>query len=83
MDKENRMNPEEADQCTRGKMQGLARFIDGELPSNWGFVIMAFPFGDSLGRMNYVSNGNRDDVVAAMKEFIKKTEAQWGKHIQE
>ena len=77
------MTPEEADRYTRRKMQGLARFIKEELPPDWGFVLMTFPFGDPPSRMNYVSNGKREDIIPGLKEFIQRTEDQWSKHIQE
>ena len=83
MDKENNMTLEEADQYTRRKMQGLARFVREELPSGWGFVLMAFPFGYPPGRSNYVSNCKREDVIPVLKDFIKRTEGQWGKHLDE
>ena len=76
------MSREEADQYTRRKMQGLARFVKDELPPGWGFVLMVFPFGEPPGRMNYVSNGKREDVVPAMKEFIQRTEGTWGDDIE-
>ena len=82
MNNGNEMPPEEADQYTRRKMQGLARFVKEELPPGWGFVLMAFPFGEPPGRMNYVSNGKREDVIPAMKEFIQRTEGAWGSHIE-
>ena len=61
------------------KMQELAQYVKRELPAGWGFVIMAFPFGEG-GRLNYVSNGNREDVVKALYEFIEKTEGHYGEH---
>ena len=82
MDKNKCMSLEEADQYTQRKMQGLARYVKTELPRGWGFVIMAFPFNEPLSRMNYVSNGRREDIIPALKEFIKKTEDGWGKHIE-
>lgn len=42
-----------------------------------GFVIMVFPFGDTEGRCNYMSNGaDRKDVVTLMKEMIARFEGQ-------
>ena len=60
-------------------MQELARNIQKKLGKEMGFALLAFDFGDG-GRMNYVSNGEREDVVEAMKEFIKKTDGNWGTH---
>lgn len=42
-----------------------------------GFVLLVFPFNESDGRCNYISNGaNRDDIVVMMKEQIKRFEGQ-------
>lgn len=63
----------------RRDMQSLARHIDNQLPFGWGFVLLAFPFGAD-GRMNYVANGKREDVVRVMYEFIEATKEQWAEH---
>ena len=39
-----------------------------------GFVLLAFKFGTE-GRVNYISNANRADTLAAMKEFIARAES--------
>src|SRR3954469_6706776 len=40
-----------------------------------GFVLMVFPFGDTSGRCNYISNGaDRRDIVVLMKEMIARFE---------
>jgi len=64
------------------KMNDLARFLDrtfnGDLRGHKrknGFVLMVFPFGDE-GRCNYISNGNRADVVTLLKEQIARFESQ-------
>lgn len=42
-----------------------------------GFVLLVFPFGDTPGRCNYISNGaDRGDIVVMMKEQIKRFEGQ-------
>jgi len=42
-----------------------------------GFVLLVFPFGEGEGRCNYISNGaSRRDIVAMMKEQIKRFEGQ-------
>lgn len=70
---------EEEDAKVKGDMQKLARFLDLQLPYGWGFVFLAFPFGEG-GRMNYVANADRPDVVRAMYEFIEATKEQWAEH---
>lgn len=54
----------------REKMLALARVL-GEEFDGYGFTLLVFDFGDK-GRMNYVSNARREDVLAAMQEFIAK-----------
>lgn len=34
-----------------------------------GFTLLVFDYGNN-GRMNYLSSANREDMIAAMKEFI-------------
>ena len=60
----------------------LANMVDNALPDNMGFCLMVFPFG-SEGRLQYVSNGNREDVVKALKEWIATvdTDKKFGKDI--
>ncbi|HEX8815790.1 MAG TPA: hypothetical protein VF753_09835 [Terriglobales bacterium] len=42
-----------------------------------GFVLLVFPFGDTAGRCNFISNGaDRKDVVVLMKEMIARFEGQ-------
>jgi len=57
------------DEMFNGKSKGRAR--------KTGFVLMVFPFGDTTGRCNYISNGaDRIDVVTLMKEMIQRFEGQ-------
>lgn len=65
-----------------GKMQFLAREIDhlfnGDLRGQdrtTGFVLLVFPFNDE-GRVNYMSNAERADVVNMLKEQIARFEGQ-------
>lgn len=77
------MTPEERDDAkVRADLQALARHVDRQLPYGWGFVVLAFPFGEG-GRMNYVANADRPDVVRAMYEFIEATKGEWGEHVPE
>ncbi len=49
------------------------------MPYGYGFVVLAFQFGEGKGReMMYVSNANRDDIVKAMEEWIDHTENTFG-----
>lgn len=68
----------------RRMMNELARALDkafnGEARGkdrDTGFVLMVFPFGDTSGRCNYISNGaDRRDIVTLMKEMIARFEGQ-------
>jgi hypothetical protein len=74
------MTPEEQEDAkVRRDLQALGRRVDDQLPYGWGFVVLAFPFGGG-GRMNYVANAQRADVVRAMYEFIEATKEKWGGH---
>jgi hypothetical protein len=70
---------EREDQQVRGQMQALAKLVDKALPVGWGFIVLATPQGTD-GRMNYVSNCNRADVVRMMYEFIEATKETWAEH---
>jgi len=65
-------------------MNTLARALDMAFNGNakgsartTGFVLLVFPFENHEGRCNYISNGaDRRDIVALMKEQIKRFEGQ-------
>jgi hypothetical protein len=71
---------EHKDKEVRANLQRIARQVAIQLPGDWGFVLLAFPFGPG-GRMNYVANAGRADIVRAMYEFIEATKAGWGAHV--
>ena len=62
----------------RNKMNFLAQQLDeffngaakGDQRST-GFCLMVFKFGDE-GRANYISNADRKDLVALLKEQLKR-----------
>ena len=69
----------EMNEFVKGKMQRIARKVDEELPNGYGFVVLTFNFGEGIdNEMMYVSNDNRQDIVKAMKEWIEKTENDFG-----
>jgi len=53
-------------------MQKAAAAVIEALPKDWSFALLAFPPDKPL---NYVSNGNREDVLWLMKEFVAKSDA--------
>lgn len=60
-------------------MQDFAKHIEHTIGKKYGFALLIYEHGKS-GRMNYVSNSQREDVIKAMKEFIEKSEDSWGVH---
>lgn len=53
------------------KLKHLARLIKGNLPDDWGFMLMLFSYGEN-GTTFYISSAQREDVVNVMKEFIQR-----------
>lgn len=44
----------------------------------WGFALLVFPFGEVAdGRVNYLSNAERETMIVAMKEFIARHEGRY------
>lgn len=71
------MEQKEIEEIVKSKMQTIADKVKEELPDGFGFVVLSFVF-DNPGQMMYVSNANREDIVKAMKEWIEKTENNYG-----
>lgn len=62
----------------RKAMNDVARLLDG-IFAGYGFTLLVFEFEDGegkQGRMNYISNAERDDMIIAMKEFIANHEGR-------
>ena len=63
-------------------MEAVARALDtvfnGEAKGgdrDTGFVLLVFPYGDTEGRCNFISNGAaREDIVVMFKEMIRRFE---------
>jgi hypothetical protein len=57
------------DEIFNGKAKGKNRKV--------GFVLMVFPFGETEGRCNFISNGaDRKEIVAMFREMIARFEGQ-------
>lgn len=57
------------DELFNGDLKGLER--------KTGFVLLCFPFGEQIdGRINYISNGERSDVVNSLKELLARFQGQ-------
>lgn len=63
----------------RERLQETARAVTTILPPHTGFILLAYDVGAG-GRLEYVSNSNREDAVRAMREFITKSESSWMEH---
>ena len=60
----------------------IARGMDGilngtERPRQFGFAIFVFEFGKTEGgRVNYVSNANREEMLVAVREWLARAEGR-------
>ena len=70
--------PENKDEIVKQRMNKISKCVDGLLPINYGFIVLAFGFKNEGKELIYASNANREDVVKVMKEFITKTEENYG-----
>lgn len=59
------------------QMQALASVLDEQFnpgvargERTTGFVLLVFPFGNTDGRCNYISNADRKDVVTMLREQL-------------
>ncbi|MES2729983.1 MAG: hypothetical protein V4621_07835 [Pseudomonadota bacterium] len=59
----------------RALMNDVAQALK-EVLDPLGFALLVFEKGDKAGRMNYICNCDRDDMVTAMKEFIANHEGR-------
>jgi hypothetical protein len=57
------------------EMNEIAQMLDAALDGA-GFCLLVFERNTSEGRMNYISNSNRSDMLVALKEFIAKCEGR-------
>lgn len=83
------MKPQEPEQPIQSDfyqlMNKLAPALDnmfnGDAPKadrKVGFALLVFPFGDTAGgRVNYISNAERTEMLVAMKEFIARAEGRY------
>lgn len=70
----------------RKQMNRLAKLIDeffnGRRKPNRkptvGFILLTAEFGKiEGGRVNYISNGNREDMIAMMREYLARIEGRY------
>ena len=67
-------------------MNALAQGIDEALngkrkpgkPPKDGFILLVAEFGQITdGRVNYISNGQRADMIAMMREYLARVEGRY------
>lgn len=60
----------------RELMNSLATGLNDVL-GGLGFALLIFEHGSvDGGRVNYISNSNRDDMIAAMREWLARAEGR-------
>lgn len=59
--------------------EGLDKIFNGDaVPKTVGFVLLTFEFGRTEGgRVNYISNAHRAEMIAAMKEWLARAEGRY------
>jgi hypothetical protein len=65
----------------RREMNTLAAVLDehfnaGARPKKVCFVLLVTEFDNMAGRVNYIANGNRKDIIVMMKEILARFEGQ-------
>lgn len=54
----------------------IGAILGAVMPPGYGFALLIFGLGEHPGRMNYVSNAAREDMIVAMKELIANMEGR-------
>lgn len=55
-------------------LQGVANTIGQQMPDGWGFTLFMFDYAKDKnpGSMFYISSAQRDDMLNALGEFMKR-----------
>ena len=69
----------------RARMNVIAKVLDEEFngnvePKKVGFALLVYDLGENLagtGHINYIGNGNREDVLVALKELVARWEGRY------
>lgn len=65
--------PEEINESeVQQTLKKLANGIIEEIPAKWGFILIAFPIGETEGKLCYVSNGSREAVHTLLTKFLRR-----------
>lgn len=49
----------------------VGRRLSAEMPEGVGFALLVFDFGEG-GNLAWMSNGRREDMIKAVKEWLEK-----------
>jgi hypothetical protein len=57
-------------------MNDIGRMIGGAFKAqgDYGFLLLGFGLNTRGGRMNYISNARREDMIVALKELLARFE---------
>jgi hypothetical protein len=61
--------------ATKASGERLAKTIEKFLPPGHGFALLIFEWGPD-GMLSWISNAERDDMIATMKDFIAASEGR-------
>lgn len=77
MEKEQPVEPKYREQMNElGRL--INEFFNPDGNKKTGFALFVFPFGQGDDhRSNYISNANREDMLATLKEFIARAEGRY------
>jgi len=72
------------EETQRRRMNEIARALDEAFngkdgPKTVGFALLTYQFGENIegtGRVNYIGNGERQDVITALRELIGRWEKE-------
>lgn len=76
-----RLHPHELD---KDYLRQAAKAVEAKLPDNHGFILLVAPWGNSNGRLTYISSLERESALSLLKEWLLKAGAaeDWMKHIK-
>jgi hypothetical protein len=75
--------PESQRRMMNTMAQALDEAFNGDVrPKKVGFALLIYNLGEQLegtGRINYIGNGRRDEVLTALKELVARWEGRYSK----
>lgn len=57
-------------------MQLIGKVVENIIPDGAGFSLVIFDFGDTLRDFKYVSNAQREDMIATFRGLLAKWEME-------